>query len=41
MATRYVWKRTDVQYASSSSSSSYVYVGDKDIYGGSGYSFDA
>lgn len=41
MATRYIWKKQDVQYSAGSWVLGSAYVGSKSIYAGSGYSFNA
>ena len=41
MATRYVWRKQDLNYSESTSAAQRVYVGDQDIYAGSGYTFDS
>ena len=40
MATRHVWRKQDLAYTESTSAAQRVYVGNQDIYAGSGYTFD-
>ena len=41
MATRYVWRKQDLAYSESALTGQRVYVGNQDIYAGSGYTFNA
>ena len=40
MATRYVWRKQDVAYGSTTGGYGSVYVGDQKIYAASNYEFD-